>query len=399
MQRSENATTPCAVRIPMSLIGFGLGLAFVVLCEIALLVSTDSALVTDGEFLVGVVTSAPFLVGITYAGYWLRSGALSSDRYPRIGWWCLGGLATFLLVNLALIAVTQTESRAMVFSWIRWAVAFGAGTGLLVGCIEGRAIDRALTAERAALRAEHVEEQREYLSYLNSILRHEVLNAATIINGYASRLLAEGSLDERNREWLEIVIDESEDMSTVIDDVRVLLQTTERNYRPEPVDAAHVVADEIRKLETTFDSVVVEASIPERAVVRADDLLARIFANLLSNAVEHNDAATPRVSVTVDPGPDTVRFEIADNGPGIPDSELESLFDRVESRGSTHGLGLYLVRRLTARYDGTVELAETGPEGSRFAVELPAASSDGDAEPLESENTSATARTASTQSL
>ncbi|ELY65132.1 sensor histidine kinase [Natrinema versiforme] len=188
-------------------------------------------------------------------------------------------------------------------------------------------------------------------------------------------------------------------MSTVIDDVRVLLQTTERNYRPEPVDASRVVADEIRKLETKYESVVVEASIPERATVRADDLLARIFRNLLSNAVEHNDAATPWVSVTADPGPDTVRFEIADNGPGIPDSELDSLFERVERRGSTHGLGLYLVSRLTARYDGTVELADTGPDGSRFAVELPAVSSDGDAEPLAGENASATAPAETTRPL
>jgi len=63
----------------------------------------------------------------------------------------------------------------------------------------------------------------------------------------------------------------------------------------------------------------VETSIPDHVYVRADDdLLARIFANLLSNAIEHNDAATPRVEVTVEPGPETVRFEIADNGPGIP---------------------------------------------------------------------------------
>ncbi|WP_425492968.1 sensor histidine kinase [Natrinema amylolyticum] len=172
-------------------------------------------------------------------------------------------------------------------------------------------------------------------------------------------------------------------MSTVIDDVRVLLRTTEGSYRPESVDAARVLADEVRKLETEWETVDVETSIPDRVFVRADDLLARIFGNLLSNAVEHNDAATPRVLIAVEPGPETVRFEIADNGPGIPEPERDALFDRVESRGSTHGLGLYLVDRLVARYDGTVELTETGPEGSRFAVELPAASSERDEKPPE----------------
>jgi signal transduction histidine kinase len=269
-------------------------------------------------------------------------------------------------------------------------VALGAGTGLLVGCIEGRAVERALTAERTALQTEHLEEQRDYLDYLNGILRHEVLNTATIINGYASRVLeAESSLDDRSRRWLEIVIDESEAMSTVIDDVRVLLQTTEGSYRPERVDAARVLADEVRKLEHEWEPVDVETSIPDHVYVRADDLLARIFANLLSNAIEHNDAATPRVEVTVEPGPETVRFEIADNGPGIPESKVDSLFDRVESYGSTHGLGLYLVSQLVARYDGSIELTETGSDGSRFTVELPAASSERDDESLADATTEA----------
>ncbi|WP_222915323.1 HAMP domain-containing sensor histidine kinase [Natrinema sp. SYSU A 869] len=370
-------------QIPTYLIGFGMGLSFVVLAEIGLLFSFDPALIFNGEFLVGVVTTIPFLIGITYAGYWLRSSPLSSARYPRIAWWWLGGLLTFLSVNIALMAVIPTESWAVIVSWGRWATAFGAGTGLLIGCIEGRTIERTLTAERAALRAEHLEEQRDYLDYLNSILRHEVLNTATIIDGYASRVLDEESaLDDRSRQWLEIVIDQSEEMSTVIDDVRVLLQTTEGSYQPKPVDAAQLLADEVRKLETEWETVDVETSVPDHVFVRADDLLARIFGNLLSNAVEHNDAATPRVSITVEPGPETVRFEISDNGPGIPESERDSLFNRVESRGSTHGLGLYLVDQLVARYDGTVELTETGPEGSRFAVELPMASSERDDESI-----------------
>jgi signal transduction histidine kinase len=390
MQWAENARTIATDRLPASLTIFGTGLAFVLLAEIVLRITFVSAAATEGGFLVGVVTTIPLLVGIAYAGRWLHSSLLSPARYPRIAWWFLGGLAVFLSVNVPLMVVIPTGSWALIWAWARWAVALGAGTGLLVGCIEGRAVERALTAERTALQTEHLEEQRDYLDYLNGILRHEVLNTATIINGYASRVLeAESSLDDRSRRWLEIVIDESEAMSTVIDDVRVLLQTTEGSYRPERVDAARVLADEVRKLEHEWEPIDVETSIPDHVYVRADDLLARIFANLLSNAIEHNDAATPRVEVTVEPGPETVRFEIADNGPGIPESKVDSLFDRVESYGSTHGLGLYLVSQLVARYDGSIELTETGSDGSRFTVELPAASSERDDESLADATTEA----------
>ncbi|WP_254762351.1 sensor histidine kinase [Natrinema marinum] len=390
MQRLENAGLIPEDRLPTYLTGFGAGLALVLLAEVAFGVAVGSPLVTDGTFLVGVITTIPFLVGISYAGYWLRSSALSPARYPRIGWWCLSGLGAFLFVNAALIAVDPIESWVAILSWLRWAVAFGAGTGLLIGCIEARAIERALTAERAVLRTEHVEQQRDYLDYLNGILRHEVLNAATIINGYASTVLeTESGLCDRNRHRLEIVIDESEEMSTVIDDVRVLLRTTEGSYQPEAVNASRVLSDELDKLSNRRPSLEVAASIPDDVFVRADDLLARVFGNLLSNAVEHNDAATPRIEVTLDPGPETVRIEIADNGPGIPNSKLDVLFDRVESRGQTHGLGLYLVSQLVARYGGTVDLVETGPDGSRFAVELPTASSGRTADPIEESSTTA----------
>ncbi|ELZ22857.1 integral membrane sensor signal transduction histidine kinase [Haloterrigena salina JCM 13891] len=361
-------------RIPQYVTGFGVALLFVVIAEITVLLAVGSPAVTDGQFLVGVVTTIPFLVGIAFGGRWLRTTDLTPSRYPRIVGWILGSLISFLLINLALMAVMPPDSTGLVVGWIRWSVSLGAGVGLLVGCLEGRAIERTLAAERASLRAEHLAEQREYLDYLNGILRHEVLNTATIINGYASLLREEAATTDQQRRWAEIVIDESEEMSTVIDDVRILLQSTDDEVQLEGVDLSRLLTDEVRKLEHKWGPVDVETSIPSGVSVRADPLVARVFGNLLSNAVEHNDAATPRVSIAVDPGPDTVRIEIADNGPGISDSALETLFERTQSRGSSHGIGLYLVRQLVTRYDGAVDVVETGPDGTTFAVELPAAS-------------------------
>ncbi|WP_126663882.1 sensor histidine kinase [Haloterrigena salifodinae] len=360
-------------RIPQYVTGFAVALLLVVIVEIGVYAALGVEFVATGQFFVGVVTTVPAIAGIAFGGYWLRNADLSPSRYPRAVGWSVGGLVIFSLVNLALIVTMPTESWVNVVSWIRWAIVLGAGVGLLIGCLEGRAIERTLAAERASLRAEHLAEQREYLDYLNGILRHEVLNTATIINGYASLLREEAATTDQQRRWAEIVIDESEEMSTVIDDVRILLQSTDGEVQLEAVDLSRLLTDEVQKLEHKWGPVEVETSIPSEVSVRADHLVARVFGNLLSNAVEHNDAATPRISVAVDPGPETVRVEIADNGPGIPDSTLETLFERTQSHGSSHGIGLYLVRQLMTRYDGAVDVAETGPDGTTFAVELPAA--------------------------
>lgn len=371
-------------RLPEYVLGFGALLTLVLLGEIGALLAAGSAAVSDGVFLIGVVTSLPFLAEIVFGGYWLRSADISPCRYPRIAGWILGSALVFLLINVGLVAAMPPDSWPLVVGWIRWTVALGTGVGLLIGCIEARAVERSLAAERATLRAAHFEEQRDYLDYLNTVLRHEVLNAATVINGYASLLREEAATTDQQREWATVVMDEADEMATVIDDVRVLLRTTDGEWTLEPIDVSCVLRDELEKLEHKWGPVDLETSIPPSVHVRANELVARVFGNLLANAVEHNDAERPRVSVTVEPGPDTVRIEIGDNGPGIPDAEVDSLFDRIEGRGSSHGLGLYLVRRLVTGFDGSAELVETGPDGSVFAVELPAATaaqSSGDSEP------------------
>lgn len=378
MGRLRNALGPAEERLPRYVLGLGALLTLVLVGEVLSLVPRGTDAMYQPEYLIGVVSAVPFIVGITYGGYWLRRSKLTPDRYPRVGRWCAGGLFVFLLINLALIAVMGGGSMLLVVGWIRWAVSLGAGVGLLVGIVEARAIQEALAAERAVLRAENLESQRDLLDYLNSILRHEVLNSAAIIGGYASLLQEEHDDDEQEWRYARTIDRQAADMTKVIRDVRVLLSTTSGGENLERMDLARVLRDEVRKLHDRYRTVEVETSIPDDAVVAADDLLPRAFANVLSNAVEHNDATTPRVTVTVEPGPESVVVEIADNGPGIPDEDVDSLFDRTEARGSTHGLGLYLVGTILDRYGGSIELASTGADGSAFVIELPRASEESD---------------------
>lgn len=165
-------------------------------------------------------------------------------------------------------------------------------------------------------------------------------------------------------------------MGSVIDDVRVLLEATSNHHELHRVNLTEVLTGEINKLTNRYHSVDVVASIPDDVFVRGDALLARVFGNLLSNAVAHNDASVPRVEITVEELATVVQIRIEDNGSGVPEEKLDSLFEREQGRGTTHGLGLYLVRQLVTKYGGSVTLTETSAEGSSFTVELPRASAD-----------------------
>ena len=104
--------------------------------------------------------------------------------------------------------------------------------------------------------------------------------------------------------------------------------------------------------------------------------------NLLSNAVKFAPAGgTVAVAIEIPSGTGRGRGLVADNGPGLSPADKERLFqpfERLSARPtgteSSHGLGLFIARRLAEEQGGTVEVVAPGPLcGECFAVELPLA--------------------------
>lgn len=366
--RSDNAPTT------ISVVGVLLFLAFVV--EWVAFAGVEAESLFTDDFLLSFLLAAVFSATIVYVGQYIERSDLSPDRYPRIGTWFVGGIAVFFAINAPMIVVWYPGTLHSAIGWARIAVAMGGVGGLFFGIVEARSIQREIAAERAAVRAEEAETQRQWFDYLNGLLRHEVLNTANVITSYASLHLDDEELDDDLRRDLERIHHQGENMAEVIQDVKFLLHATQENVSLEAVNLSEVLADEVDDLRTATEGVEVTTSIPDGVYVAADDLLPRVFGNLLTNAVQHNDSETPRVDVTVEVGTDTVAVSIADNGPGIPAEERDTLFERSDNTGGSHELGLYLVRTLVERYDGTVRLSETGADGSVFTVELPCTDSE-----------------------
>ena len=321
------------------------------------------------ETSLGIVLTGLFSLVVVVGVLWHRRRGIPPERYPRMGAWVVGFGVLVLLLNLVMIAAWTTGTFFEDLTWAIQAAAMGCAAGTIFGSIEARAISRAVDAERAAMRSEQLEDQREWLEYLNGLLRHEVLNTTNVIVGYAELLIEEHEGDERTRDFLERVARQSRKMTDVIQDVRLLIRATGDDDRLEPIDVVPLLGDEVRALRDRHGEASVTASMPESAVVVADELLSRVFANVLENAVLHNDAKVPSIEVAVRADEETVTVAIEDNGPGVPEDEHETLFDQ-SGRGD-HGLGLYLVRTLLSRYGASIDLAETGPDGSVFAIELP----------------------------
>jgi signal transduction histidine kinase len=154
-----------------------------------------------------------------------------------------------------------------------------------------------------------------------------------------------------------------------------------RREPPRPVELAGVVREAVAEAAPLANGHVVSMDLPEGgepAVVEgsADDLH-RLVLNLVENAMIHTPAGTP-VVVSVRTTGDTVRLEVADRGPGVPDELRERVFerfardagDRTPAAGS--GLGLAIVRAVAEAHGGRVEATGAEGGGAVFTVLLPA---------------------------
>ena len=137
--------------------------------------------------------------------------------------------------------------------------------------------------------------------------------------------------------------------------------------------AEHDLTAVVREVASRFDRVEIETSAPSILAFDAEKMRT-VVTNLLGNAVKYSlpDSEPVRVSVTGN------AIVVEDDGPGIPEADLPSIFDpffRVNrSRAKTpdgYGLGLSICKRIVEAHGGTITATPRHPRGTTFTVTLP----------------------------
>lgn len=171
---------------------------------------------------------------------------------------------------------------------------------------------------------------------------------------------------------LRTALEETVRLGRLVDDLLLLARLDAAAPRPlARVDVGQLVADVVPGLAPHAQLAL------QPAVVLGDrDGLVRVVRNLVENASRH---AVAHVRVTVADG-EQVALQVDDDGPGIPASERERVFDRFyrvdtpRSRAAGGaGLGLAIVHELVTSMGGTVVAEDSPAGGSRFSVRFPAA--------------------------
>ena len=146
----------------------------------------------------------------------------------------------------------------------------------------------------------------------------------------------------------------------------------------EPVEFAGVVETVLRSFEGQTEMRTFECSGDLPTVVRGDrNKLVEVLGNLVDNAVKYSPGGSS-VRIACESGQELLRVRVSDEGLGIPEDELENIFERftrvsnveTENIRST-GLGLYLVRELVVRMGGTISVQSVPGAGSTFTFSVP----------------------------
>jgi signal transduction histidine kinase len=223
--------------------------------------------------------------------------------------------------------------------------------------------------------AERRREQR--LAVLNRVLRHNLRNDLNVVQGYLD--IAADRVDDADlRGMLETATRKTAGVIELGEKARSIENAMGDGADGTASVAVRPLLRDIRDDLRAGADAEIRIEAPGEPSVRTDPpVLAVVLENLVENAVEHTDTDAPAVTVRVGADEAGVTIEVEDDGPGVPDHELDVL-DATEETALEHGsgLGLWIVKWGVASLGGTVEF-DVSDAGTVARVTLPATDATG----------------------
>jgi two-component system sensor histidine kinase MprB len=239
-----------------------------------------------------------------------------------------------------------------------------------------------LEASRAAL-DDSARAQRQLIADAS----HELRTPVTSLRTNIEVLLAGGELSEEDRRrLLTDVVEQSEELSSLVSDLIDLARGDEPPGETEDVRLDRVVEESLARARRNAPSLSFEARLEPVTMEGVPERLERAVNNLLDNAARHSPPGG-RVEI----GVDSTGVRVRDHGRGVDDTDLPHVFDRfyrgANVRGQQgSGLGLSIVRQVTEQHGGSVSAANAPDGGAVFSMRLPAVAAVGDASSTEGAN-------------
>ena len=243
----------------------------------------------------------------------------------------------------------------------------------------GRALNAMLAQIEAGYRAREASERK--LRRFVADASHELRTPLAAVRAYAElfgRGAAERPADlERSMAGINR---ESERMSLLVEDLLLLARLDEgRPLAQERVRLDEVAREAIDAGRAVDPDRPIESELAEAVVIGDHDRLRQVVDNLLANVRAHTPAGTP-ARVRVAPNGAAALVEVADEGPGLDEEQLEHVFERFFRTDASRarasggvGLGLSIVDAVVRAHGGEATASSRPGEGTTIRLQLPLA--------------------------
>ncbi|SDJ40755.1 PAS domain S-box-containing protein [Natronorubrum texcoconense] len=240
--------------------------------------------------------------------------------------------------------------------------------------------------------ARDVSEQRDReqrIQVLNRVLRHNLRNAVTVIQGHATLAGERDSTLECRH--VAPILEEIDDLMTTADKARGVERTLERNGAAELVETTAVVRSVVDRARTAYPDARIITQVEEQRSEATrpcvDGSITDALDELVANAIQHNgprddDSSTgeggdgPTVEIAVRTvayeTESRLEFTVTDDGNGIPDAERRAVLEGRETQlEHSSGLGLWLVAWIVQNAGGDLRFADRPGGGTIVTLSFP----------------------------
>ncbi|SFM85556.1 Signal transduction histidine kinase [Methanolobus profundi] len=283
-------------------------------------------------------------------------------------------------------------------SWLKFSVSIGGGLLLLLVILslilrnkvdektyelnsknrelEVEIRERKIAEEKLKQYSLELKHSNELKDLFTDILRHDLINPATVIKGYVEYLM-EVETETQKREAASAIERNNKKLIYLIENAANLAKLEnmdELDY--ESLDLKEVIEEVLDNLKPKLDEKKITVSFDQDGGYPAElnATIEDVFSNLIGNSIKYSPSGTT-IAIKINDHEDAWEVAITDQGEGIPDTEKPYIFDRfkrahkVNVKGS--GLGLAIVKRIIELHEGSIEV-EDGPDGkgTTFKVTL-----------------------------
>ncbi|MBN1392925.1 MAG: PAS domain-containing protein [Sedimentisphaerales bacterium] len=224
-----------------------------------------------------------------------------------------------------------------------------------------------------------------------SRVSHELKTPLASISAY-SEMLADGEAnDEKTRkEFYSVIQDQAKRLNRLIEDILNIsrIESGLIKVDKKPVSLTILIEEQLQMIRNYAEekniTVIGQKPIVFDQVYADKDMISEVVINLLSNAVKYTPrGGSIKIEMEVDENAGKARVRITDTGIGIPENEIEHIFDKFYRIGANKkqaegtGLGLNLVKQIVEKvHNGRVFVKSKPGEGSTFGFELPLAAAE-----------------------